>query len=134
MLTGGSFRRGELSQPDRIGRIARRSGLAMDDLTARWQGNEVELNRIHGMTRLDREFHAKREEELLGEQDAIEFELGFLPSEPKGSRRYSAFDDGSRFEAGPQVIHLGFQQISGSLFPPTLCARLRVIGGIRHSR
>jgi len=47
-----------------------------DGLVARWKSNEDELNRIHAMTGLDREMHAEREDELLGEQDAIEHLLG----------------------------------------------------------
>jgi hypothetical protein len=41
------------------------------------------------MTPLDREFHAKREDELLDEQDAIEFRLGFENPAQAGSRGWS---------------------------------------------
>ena len=47
-----------------------------ETLEQRWKGNESELERIAGMTPLDRQLFGKREEELLGDQDAIEFELG----------------------------------------------------------
>jgi len=42
----------------------------------KWKANESELQRIASMTPLDRQLFGKREDELLGEQDAIEFELG----------------------------------------------------------
>jgi hypothetical protein len=42
-----------------------------------WESNERELLRLAVMSPVDREFHAKREDELLDEQDAIEFQLGF---------------------------------------------------------
>jgi hypothetical protein len=39
--------------------------------------NENELNRIAQLTGLDQQFFARRDEDLLAEQDAIEYELGF---------------------------------------------------------
>jgi hypothetical protein len=64
----------------------------MDDrakLGTKWKTNEDELNRIHAMTGLDQQLFAKREEELLAEQDAIESELGFTTPVRAGTRRYS---------------------------------------------
>jgi hypothetical protein len=46
-------------------------------LEARWEANERELLRLAMMPPVEREFHAKREDELLDEQDAIELRLGF---------------------------------------------------------
>jgi hypothetical protein len=64
----------------------------MDDrakLGTKWKENEDELNRIHAMNGLDQQLFAKREEELLAKQDAIEFELGFVPPIRERTRRYS---------------------------------------------
>ena len=46
-------------------------------LESRWEANERELLRLVVMSPLEREFHAKREDELLDEPDAIECRLGF---------------------------------------------------------
>jgi len=43
---------------------------------AKWKANEAELARIRSAPGLDRVMLAKREEELLAEQDQIEWELG----------------------------------------------------------
>ena len=56
---------------------------------AKWRANEAELIRLAAMSPLDREFHAKREDELLDEQDAIEFRLGFEKPAQGDSRRWS---------------------------------------------
>jgi hypothetical protein len=53
----------------------------------RWQANERELLWLDAMPPLDREFHAKREDELLDEQDGIEFRVGL--DWPAESRRWS---------------------------------------------
>ena len=45
-------------------------------LEEKWKANEAELERIASMTSLDRQLFGKQEDELLGEQDAIEFKLG----------------------------------------------------------
>jgi len=45
-------------------------------LEQKWKANESELERIAAMTPLDRQVFGNREDELLSEQDAIEFELG----------------------------------------------------------
>jgi len=58
-----------------------------DALEAKWRANERELQRLAAMSPLDREFHAKREDELLDEQDEIELRLGF--DGRQGSRRWS---------------------------------------------
>ena len=50
--------------------------MADQSLEARWQKNEQELHRIANAPELDRIMLANREEELLAEQDHIEFELG----------------------------------------------------------
>lgn len=57
------------------------------ELEARWRQNEAELQRLANAPGLDREIHASRIDELLGEQDRIEFELGctLVP----GLRRWS---------------------------------------------
>ena len=47
-----------------------------DALQAKWRANDAELNRIANAPALDRIMLAKREEQLLDEQDYIEFELG----------------------------------------------------------
>ena len=47
-----------------------------DALEAKWRANDAELNRIVGAPPLDGIMLAKREEQLLDEQDHIEFELG----------------------------------------------------------
>jgi hypothetical protein len=47
-----------------------------DALQAKWRANDAELNRIASAPPLDRIMLAKREEQLLDEQDRIEFELG----------------------------------------------------------
>jgi hypothetical protein len=62
---------------------AQRMKTAMDDranLEAKWKENEDELNRIARMTGLDQQLFGKREEDLLAEQAANEFELGFTDS------------------------------------------------------
>jgi hypothetical protein len=64
----------------------------MDDranLEAKWKEYEDELNRIARMTGLDQQLFGKREEELLAEQDKIEFALGFTPPVREGTQRYS---------------------------------------------
>lgn len=60
----------------------------MKVLEIRWKANEAELNRINAMPGLDREMHAKREEELLAEQDRIEYEAGL--NFPEGMRKSMA--------------------------------------------
>jgi hypothetical protein len=49
-----------------------------------WETNEQELLRLAVLSTPDREMHAQREDELLNEQDAIEFRFRFdathLPS------------------------------------------------------
>ena len=47
-----------------------------DALQAKWRATDVELNRIAAAPPLDRIMLEKREEQLLDEQDRIEFELG----------------------------------------------------------
>jgi hypothetical protein len=47
-----------------------------DALEAKWRANDAELNRIVNAPHLDRIMLEKREEQLLDEQDHIEFELG----------------------------------------------------------
>jgi hypothetical protein len=47
-----------------------------DALQAKWRANDAELNRITNAPPLDRIMLAKREDQLLDEQDHIEFELG----------------------------------------------------------
>jgi hypothetical protein len=42
-----------------------------------WEANERELLHLAVMSPPEREIHAKRKDELLDEQDAIEFRLGF---------------------------------------------------------
>jgi hypothetical protein len=59
----------------------------LDQLQARWQANEIELRRLTNAPGLDRELNAARIDELLGEQDRIEVELGSTP--PACSRRWS---------------------------------------------
>jgi hypothetical protein len=49
-------------------------------LESLWEANEQELLQLAVMSPFAREFHAKREDELLGEQDSIEFRLGFNAS------------------------------------------------------
>ena len=63
--------------------------LGREALQAKWRANEAELIRLAAMTPLDREFHAKREDELLDEQDEIEFRLGFDSPAQADSRRWS---------------------------------------------
>ena len=46
-------------------------------LESLWEANERELLQLVVMSSPDREIHAEREDELLGQQDAIEFRLGF---------------------------------------------------------
>jgi hypothetical protein len=53
-----------------------------DALEAKWRANDVELNRIVNAPPLDRIMLAKREEQLLDEQDHIEFELGHDTATP----------------------------------------------------
>jgi len=57
------------------------------NLESRWQRNETELRRLTNAPGLDRELNAARIDELLGEQDRIEFELG--STSPAGSRQWS---------------------------------------------
>lgn len=59
-----------------------------DDLEARWQTNERQLNRIAAMPGLDRELHASDAERLEAEQDDIEWRLGFDCPKQAGSRRW----------------------------------------------
>jgi hypothetical protein len=47
-----------------------------DTAECRSVANESELERIAAMTPLDRQLFGNREDELLSEQDAIEFQLG----------------------------------------------------------
>lgn len=64
----------------------------MDDranLEAKWKEYEDELNRIARMTGLDQQLFGKREEELLAEQDKIEFELGLTNPIDAQTRRFS---------------------------------------------
>ena len=54
-------------------------------LQAKWRANDAELSRIVNARPLDRIMLTKREEQLLDEQDHIEFELGretVTPFEP----------------------------------------------------
>ena len=54
-------------------------------LQAKWRANDAELSRIAKAPTLDRIMLTKREEQLLDEQDEIEFELGretVTPFEP----------------------------------------------------
>jgi hypothetical protein len=56
-----------------------------DALQTKWRANDAELNRIGRAPPLDRIMLAKREEQLLDEQDHIEFDLGretLTPFEP----------------------------------------------------
>jgi hypothetical protein len=53
------------------------SSLDRHTLESLWEANERELLQLAVMSPPDREIHAKREDELLGQQDAIEFRLGF---------------------------------------------------------
>jgi hypothetical protein len=57
-----------------------------DALEAKWRAIDAELNRIASAPPLDRIMLTKREEQLLDEQDHIEFELGresATPFEPR---------------------------------------------------
>ena len=59
-----------------------------DALKAKWRANDAELGRITTAPPLDRIMLEKREEQLLDEQDHIEFELGrkfATPFEPAAS-------------------------------------------------
>jgi hypothetical protein len=47
-----------------------------DALEAKWRANDAELSRIASAPPLDRIMLEKREDQLLDEQDRIEFELG----------------------------------------------------------
>ena len=47
-----------------------------DELQSRWQANEIELRRLANTHGFDRELNSARIDELLGEQDRIEHELG----------------------------------------------------------
>jgi hypothetical protein len=58
-----------------------------DKLEARWRENESELRRLTNAPGLDRELNAAGIDELLGEQDSIEFELG--STSPGSLRRWS---------------------------------------------
>lgn len=58
----------------------------VEALEAQWRAIDGELNRIASAPPLDRIMLAKREEQLLDEQDHIEFELGresATPFEPR---------------------------------------------------
>ena len=46
-------------------------------LESLWEANERELLQLAVMSPVDREIHANREDELLDQQDAIEFRLCF---------------------------------------------------------
>jgi hypothetical protein len=57
-----------------------------DALEAKWRANDAEWSRIASAPPLDRIMLANREEQLLDEQDRIEFELGrdtATPFEPR---------------------------------------------------
>jgi len=56
-------------------------------LESRWQRNEVELRRLTNTRGLERELNAARIDELLGEQDSIEHEMG--STVPTNTRRWS---------------------------------------------
>jgi hypothetical protein len=56
-------------------------------LETRWQRNEIELRRLANAPGLERELNAARIDELLGEQDSIEYALG--SASPSGPRRWS---------------------------------------------
>ena len=58
-----------------------------DELQSRWERNEIELRRLANSPGLDRELNSARIDELLGEQDRIEFELGSTSQD--GPRRWS---------------------------------------------
>jgi hypothetical protein len=58
-----------------------------DDLESHWQRNEAELRRLTNAPGLEREMHASRIDDLLGEQDRIEFEFGSVS--PADTRRWS---------------------------------------------
>jgi hypothetical protein len=70
--------------PDRPKKSARQFRLPMlgsvridqDALEAKWRANDAELSRIVSAPPLDRIMLVTREEQLLDEQDRIEFELG----------------------------------------------------------
>ena len=51
--------------------------LARHTLESLWEANERELLQLAVMSSPDREIHAKRGDELLDQQDTIEFRLGF---------------------------------------------------------
>jgi hypothetical protein len=53
-----------------------------DALEAKWRANDAELNRIVNAPPLDRIMLEKREEQLLDDQDRIEFELGRQTATP----------------------------------------------------
>jgi hypothetical protein len=57
------------------------------DLESRWQRNETELHRLTNAPGLDRELNGARIDELLGEQDCVEFVLG--SASPANARRWS---------------------------------------------
>jgi hypothetical protein len=59
------------------------------ELESRWQRNEAELNRLHGLTGISREMFGARIDELESDQDRIEFELGRDASAQADSRRWS---------------------------------------------
>jgi len=67
--------------------------MPVPDPEARWQAIERELNRIRAMPGLDREMHAGHAERIEGEQDAIEFALGFDRAADAASKRWSAWRD-----------------------------------------
>jgi hypothetical protein len=58
-------------------------------LDAQWHTNERELSPIAAMPGLDREMHAGDAERIEGEQDAIEFALGFDRAADAKSRKWS---------------------------------------------
>jgi hypothetical protein len=64
-------------------------GIDRDALESKWQSNERELQRLAAMPPLDREFRAKREDELVDRQHAIAWRLGFDTAAQTNSHRWS---------------------------------------------
>jgi hypothetical protein len=62
---------------------------ARDDLEPKWQANGRRLNEIAAMTGLGRELHAAESERLEGEQDWIEWQLGFDRPADAATRKWS---------------------------------------------
>ena len=58
------------------------------DLDSRWQRNEAELNRLYGLSPINRESFGARIDQLESEQDAIDFDVGAEAFSP-GSKRWS---------------------------------------------